>query len=400
MLHKSKYFCIFVEPNSIRYNYAYSEVRDKLVCDRAQATYQDCEVRSDASKDNTPCKYSFGYGQEWEKAHDCPGSRNCLQYVINNSAECQDQFRSERSRRNSQPQEEKYTSNRSKGHRRSRSPYYCVGMCRTAQGICQMDSASLSGQIYKTRIYRFDLPYPGGSYSKKNEYKPHLKKCWCIPPSQSSAFVAAMEDVLEVYSRPYDESRPVVCMDEKPVQLLAEAREGITSNSTGIRYQDNEYVRNGTCSIFLFTEPLAGWRYTEAKEQRTMIDWAESIKWLLDEQYPDVEQVVLVCDNLNTHKIASLYEAFPPEEALRLAKRLEIHHSPKHGSWLNIAEIELSALGNQCLSKRRISNVKELNEELSAWNTERNTTQRGVNWQFTTADARIKLKHIYPILNF
>lgn len=127
---------------------------------------------------------------------------------------------------------------------------------------------------------------------------------------------------------------------------------------------------------------------------------AESIKWLLDEQYPDAEQVILVCDNLNTHKIASLYEAFPPDEALRLAKRLGIHHTPKHGSWLDIAEIELSALGNQCLSKRRISKVKELNEELSAWNTERNAAQRGVNWQFTTADARIKLKHLYPILNF
>ena len=174
----------------------------------------------------------------------------------------------------------------------------------------------------------------------------------------------------------------------------------ITSQSTRIRYQDNEYVRNGTCSIFLFTEPLAGWRCTEAKEQRTRIDWAESIKWLLDEQYPDAEHVILVCDNLNTHNIASLYEAFPPAEALRLAKRLEIHHTPKHGSWLDIAEIELSALGNQCLSKRRISNVKELNEELSAWNTERNAAQRGVNWQFSTADARIKLKHLYPILNF
>lgn len=209
-----------------------------------------------------------------------------------------------------------------------------------------------------------------------------------------------MEDVLEVYSRPYDETRPVVCMDEKPVQLLAEAREGITSNKTGIRYQDNEYVRNGTCSIFLFTEPLAGCRYTEAKEQRTRIDWAGSIKWLLDEQYPTAEQVILVCDNLNTHNVASLYEAFPPDEALRLAKRLEIHHTPKHGSWLDIAEIELSALGNQCLAKRRISNVKELNEELAAWNTERNASQKGVNWQFTTDDARIKLKHLYPILNF
>jgi len=227
-----------------------------------------------------------------------------------------------------------------------------------------------------------------------------LKKCWCIPSNHNAAFVAAMEDVLEVYSRPYDASRPVVCMDEKPVQLLAEARDGFTSNSTGVRYEDSEYVRNGTCSIFLFTEALAGWRQTEARQQRTRTDWAERIKWLLDVQYPNVERVILVCDNLNTHNIASLYEAFAPKEALRLAKRLEIHHTPKHGSWLNIAEIELSALGNQCLAKRRISSIDRLNEEISSWNTERNAGQKSVNWQFKTDDARIKLKHLYPILNF
>ena len=150
----------------------------------------------------------------------------------------------------------------------------------------------------------------------------------------------------------------------------------------------------------MYTEPLASWRYAEAKQQRTRTDWAAFIKWLLDERYPDVEAVVLVCDNLNTHNIASLYEAFEPAEALRLAKRLEIHHTPKHGSWLDIAEIELSALGNQCLSKRRIDSVDKLNEELASWNTERNAGQKSVNWQFKTADARIKLKHLYPILNF
>ena len=185
-----------------------------------------------------------------------------------------------------------------------------------------------------------------------------------------------MEDVLEVYSRPYDETRPVVCMDEKPVQLLAEAREGITSNKTGIRYQDNEYVRNGTCSIFLFTEPLAGWRYTEAKEQRTRIDWAGSIKWLLDEQYPTAEQVILVCDNLNTHNVASLYEAFPPDEALRLAKRLEIHHTPKHGSWLDIAEIEFTALGRQCIANNRIPDLPSLRSLLEPWAVARNILRK------------------------
>lgn len=209
-----------------------------------------------------------------------------------------------------------------------------------------------------------------------------------------------MEDVLEVYSRPYDERYPVVCMDEKPLQLLAEARKGFTDEATGIRYEDNEYVRNGTCSIFLFTEPLAGWRHAEATQQRTRSDWATKIKWLLDEQYPYAEQVVLVCDNLNTHNTASLYETFVPEEALRLAKRLNIHHTPKHGSWLDIAEIELSALGNQCLSKRRIDTIEHLNEELRSWHSERNASQKGVNWQFTTPDARVKLKHLYPVLNF
>ena len=146
--------------------------------------------------------------------------------------------------------------------------------------------------------------------------------------------------------------------------------------------------------------PLAGWREAVAKRQRTRTDWAERIKWLLDERYPDVEQVVLVCDNLNTHNIASLYEAFEPAEALRLAKCLEIHHTPQHGSWLDIAEIELSALGNQCLAKRRINSVEKLNEELSSWHTERNDGQKSVNWQFKTAYARTKLKHLYPILNF
>ena len=212
--------------------------------------------------------------------------------------------------------------------------------------------------------------------------------------------MAAMEDVLEVYSRPFDERRPVVCMGEKPVQLLAEARDGFTSRSTGVRYEDNEYVRNGTCSIFLFTEPLVSWRHAEARQKRTRKDWAECIKWLLDERYPDADVVVLVCDNLNTQNIASLYEAFELAEALRLAKRLEIHHTPKHGSWLDIAEIELSALGNQGLSKRRIDSIDKLNEELLSWNTERNAGQKSVNWQFKTADARIKLKHLYPILNF
>lgn len=207
-----------------------------------------------------------------------------------------------------------------------------------------------------------------------------------------------MEDILEVYSRPYDEKFPVVCMDEKPLQLLADARCKIKMEPGKPERIDSEYIRNGTCSIFLFTEPLSGWRCAEACEHRKKIDWAHYIKWLLEEQYPDAEKIVLVMDNLNTHNISSLYEAFRPEEALLMAKRLEIHYTPKHGSWLDIAEIELSALGCQCLGSRRVDNLLDLNHELEAWYVDRNRKQKGVDWQFSTDDARIKLKRLYPII--
>jgi len=207
-----------------------------------------------------------------------------------------------------------------------------------------------------------------------------------------------MEDVLEVYSRPYDPTRPVVCMDEKPFQLLDEVREPIPMEPGKVEKVDSEYKREGTCSIFLFTEPLAGWRYAEAFEHRTKKDWAQRVKWVLDNQYPYAEKVVLVMDNLNTHVISSFYEAFPPEEAFRLSRRLEIHYTPKHGSWLDIAEIELSALAAECLGERRIPNIEVLNKELLAWETKRNTKQKGVDWQFTTKDARCKLKRLYPVI--
>ena len=207
-----------------------------------------------------------------------------------------------------------------------------------------------------------------------------------------------MEDVLEVYSRPYDPTRPVVCMDEKPFQLLGEAREPVPMKPGKVEKVDNEYIREGTCSIFIFTEPLAGWRYAEAFEHRTKKDWARRVKWVLDNQYPSAKKVALVMDNLNTHVISSLYETFPPEEAFRLAQRLEIHYTPKHGSGLNIAEIELSALAAQCLGNRRISSIEVLNKELFAWESRRNADQNGVDWHFTTADARFKLKRLYPVV--
>jgi hypothetical protein len=227
-----------------------------------------------------------------------------------------------------------------------------------------------------------------------------MKKMWCIPPKQNAEFVACMEDVLSVYSRPFKKTIPVVCMDEKSFQLLDDQYEIIPMGKDNHTEKfDCEYERKGTGSIFMFTEPLSGWRSAFAEPHRTSIDWADKIKWLLTEQYASSKKVVLVMDNLNTHGIASLYKAFPPAEAFKLASRLEIHYTPKHGSWLNIAEIELSALSIQCLGDRRIPSLEALNRELSAWHTSRNSLQKGVNWQFKTKDARIKLKHLYPIVN-
>jgi len=207
-----------------------------------------------------------------------------------------------------------------------------------------------------------------------------------------------MEDVLAVYARPYDKNRPVVCMDEKPFQLLSHTAQPLPMEPGKPWREDYDYIKIGICSIFIFTEPLAGWRNAQAFPQRTKKDWARRIQWLLDEEYPEAEKVILVMDNLNTHTISSLYDTFPPAEAFRLAQRLEIHYTPIHGSWLNIAEIELSAMSAQCLGQRRIPGIKTLNEELAAWHTQRNESQKGVDWQFKTKDARIKLKRLYPLI--
>lgn len=222
-----------------------------------------------------------------------------------------------------------------------------------------------------------------------------MKKCWCIPPEKNAEFVACMEEVLDLYCLAHDPKIPLICMDEQPLQLIKETREPLPAEPEKPLKYDYEYERNGTAVNFMFTEPLGSWRKVNIRERKTMIDWAHEIKELLDVDYPNAEKVRLVCDNLNTHKIASLYEAFEPQEARRLSKRLEIHYTPKHGSWLNIAEIELSVLTNQCL-RRRLPDVQTLMDETKAWERDRNARQKSVDWQFTTDDARIKLKRLYP----
>jgi hypothetical protein len=204
-----------------------------------------------------------------------------------------------------------------------------------------------------------------------------------------------MEDVLEVYTRPYDPRFPQVCLDETSTQLLTHCRPPLPLKSGQPERQDYEYGREGVANLFMCYEPLAGWRHVMIRERRTKVDWAWCIKELVEVHYPLAERVVLVMDSLNTHTPAALYEVFPPQEARGLAQRLEIHYTPKHGSWLDMAEIELSVLARQCLD-RRIPDPVTLTQEVAAWEEGRNTQGRAVDWRFTTADARIKLNHLYP----
>ena len=206
-----------------------------------------------------------------------------------------------------------------------------------------------------------------------------------------------MEDVLDVYELPYDPQHPVVCMDEKPYQLLDDAREALPMRPSDIQKGDSEYVRNGICSIFAFVEPLGVRHHTSVHELRTALDWAEEIKYLVDVMYPDAERIILVMDNLNTHRPASLYKKYPPEEARRIIRKLEIHYTPKHGSWLDMAEIELNVLTRQCLS-RRIGTLEALRSEIAAWEAERNQNQEKILWHFQTGDARTKLISLYPTI--
>lgn len=219
---------------------------------------------------------------------------------------------------------------------------------------------------------------------------------WVIPPEADAEFVAGMEEVLETYEKPYDASCPVLCMDEQPVQLLKETRIPIPATAKHAKRVDYEYERAGTASIFMFTEPLAGWREVAVRATKTKTDWASEMARLLDGRYAGCEKVILVCDNLNTHTKGAFYEAFEPERARSFVRRIEFRHTPKHGSWLNIAENELSSLTRQCVSGRRFADIQTLRSETSAWSSDVNSTQRGVDWQMKITDARCKLKSIYP----
>jgi hypothetical protein len=230
---------------------------------------------------------------------------------------------------------------------------------------------------------------------EKNELKPHLKQRWCIPPGQDAEFVASMEDVLEVYHRPFDPDRPLLCIDESSKQLIGETRLPIPAECGRLERFDYEYTREGTANLFMVSAPLLGSRYVEVTQRRTAVDFARLLKTVADELYPDAQKIVVVLDNLNTHKLASLYQAFGPAEARRLWERFEVHHTPKHGSWLNMAEIELSVLARQCLA-RRFADRAGLEAAVLAWQIDRNELGVEIDWRFTTQDARIRLKHLYP----
>jgi hypothetical protein len=219
---------------------------------------------------------------------------------------------------------------------------------------------------------------------------------WVIPPESDAEFVAHMEEVLETYAKPYDPERPVLCMDEQPVQLIKEARKPIAATARHAKRVDYEYERAGTANIFMFTEPLSGWREATARESKTKVDWAVEMAHLLEGRYKKCETVTLVSDNLNTHTKGAFYEAFPPERARALVRRIEFCHTPKHGSWLNIAENELSSITRQCVGGRRIGDLKTLREQIAAWSKDVNKIQRGVDWQMKIDDARYKLKSVYP----
>ena len=266
--------------------------------------------------------------------------------------------------------------------------------CGAPGGADEVDAAPAGRSAGGVRDRGRHQPRDGSRDAKKNDLKPWLKECWCIPPKENAEFVCAMEDVLDVYHRDYGEDEVLVCMDETAGKQVKETRVPRPARPGEAAVYDYEYERNGTSNLFMLFAPLEGRRRVEVTARRTKVDWAHLIRELVDGDYPD-KRVVLVMDNLNTHTPASLYEAFEPVEARRIAQRLEIHYTPKHGSWLNMAEIEIGAMVRQCVD-RRIPDRDSMRREVEAWQQRRNRESVRVDWRFTTADARIKLKTLYP----
>src|ERR1700680_5123845 len=268
-------------------------------------------------------------------------------------------------------------------------------MFPAAEGLRALEFAASGRQGGGTRDCRAGERQYNWSCFKKNTLKPHRRQQWVIPPQANSAFVAAMEDVLAVYMRPRDPDRPLVCLDESSKQLTAETRVPVPMKPGRPARHDYEYERNGTANLFILFAPLEGWRRVKVTDRHTAVDYAHVLKDVSDTHFKDAEKIVLVQDNLNTHSPASLYEAFPPAEARRLVERFEWHYTPKHGSWLDMAESELAVLSTQCLD-RRIPDKQTLTREIAAWEVHRNVHHAEADWQFTTADARVKLKRLYP----
>ena len=294
-----------------------------------------------------------------------------------------------------EPQAPHDSTSRCDFRRREGSQADRPGVLQAAQGTCPLDVAVVGEQGRGTRHRRARKQLHDRAHAQKNRLKPHRRQCWVIPPKANSAFVAAMEDVLAVYTRPRDPDRLLVCLDETSKQLIAETRMPIPMKRGRPARVDYEYERNGTANLFMLFAPLEGWRHVEVTDRHTAIDYAHVLKDLADRHFPHVKTIVLVQDNLNIHSKASLYEAFPASEARRLVERFEWHYTPKHGSWLNLAESELGVLSTQCLD-RRIPDRQTLIEEIAAWENDRNAHHTKADWQFTTKTARVKLKHLYP----
>ncbi len=276
-----------------------------------------------------------------------------------------------------------------------RSPSHCSDLQCAARRAYPVELAAAVSAHGRTGLCRLRVTCDGRAGPKKNELQPWRTRRFCIPPRENAEFVSRMEDILDVYCRAYDPLYPVVCLDESAKQLLKHVREPLAMEPGQPQRIDDHYERNGTANLFLACEPLRGWREIKVTARRTKLDWAHFVRELVDGHYPHAARIVLVMDNLNTHRPASLYEAFEPAEAKRIWDRLEIHHTPRHGSWLNIAECEFSVLSSQC-TNRRLPDPQALTAATRAWAQERNHHQAPVQWQFATADARIKLVHLYP----